>query len=79
MNKVTKAILITLMVLGGLFSFVFGLMLVGAGVSGSGCGTKCLEAVDTAKIVGIVFWGLALVLCSVPCKGSRRDNQDEVR
>lgn len=43
------------------FSWIFIFMIVGAGVSGSGCGAECLGTVEKFQIVSVIFLIAAFV------------------
>lgn len=71
MPKAVKILLIILFIVIGLFSWIFSFMIVGFGVSGSGCGTECLNSVSTMKIISYSFFGLALLSGLLPSKKNK--------
>lgn len=73
MPKIAKMLLILFFIAIGLFSLFFSFMIVGAGVSGSGCGTVCLNSVSDMKIISYTSFGLALLSVLLPTK--KRNNK----
>ncbi len=71
MPKMVKILLIVFFIVIGLFSWLFSFMIVGFGVSGSGCGTECFESVSTMKTISFVFFGLAVLSGLLPSKKSK--------
>lgn len=45
----------------GLFLGFLGVMAIGVGVSGSGCGSQCMESVETVALFGQCFLALAFI------------------
>lgn len=50
-----------ILIVAGLFISFFGLMMVGAGVSGSGCGEQCTNNSHSTLVIGTLFVGGALL------------------
>lgn len=74
MSKIAKVLLIIFFIAVGIFSLYYSFMLVAAGVSGSGCGTVCLDAVSTMKTISYTSFGLALLSVLLPTK-KKNDNK----
>lgn len=68
MTKMIKILLIILFIVTGLFSGFFSFAIIGAGVSGSGCGSECLESSSTLKTISIIAFLLAIVFAAFPSK-----------
>ncbi|HIA8535941.1 TPA: hypothetical protein ACWSJT_000975 [Klebsiella pneumoniae] len=56
-NIFITVVFVILALLSGMMSF----MIVGMGVSGSGCGQECFDNMDSAKFISIIFWILAII------------------
>ncbi|KGB00502.1 putative membrane protein [Enterobacteriaceae bacterium ATCC 29904] len=76
MTKSSKIFMIVVFIIIALLSGFFSLMIVGLGVSGSGCGGECLENSDTAKYVSCIFWALAITGCMLPVKSAVAKDDD---
>lgn len=70
MPKIAKVLLIVFFIAIGLFSLFFSFMIIGAGVSGSGCGVECFNSVSTMKTISYTFFGLAFLSLLLPTKKS---------
>lgn len=63
-NAIAWLVIAIILNLIGLVIGTFGLMIVGAGVSGSGCGADCINTVETVLIFGkSVLIAAALSAC----------------
>lgn len=61
MKKGIKIIITVVFVILALLSGMMSFMIVGMGVSGSGCGQECFDNMDSAKLISIIFWILAII------------------
>ncbi|HIG9800009.1 TPA: hypothetical protein ACYEUN_003326 [Klebsiella variicola] len=61
MKKGIKIIITVVFVILALLSGMMRFMIVGMGVSGSGCGQECFDNMDSAKLISIIFWILAII------------------
>ncbi|MCS5772179.1 hypothetical protein LNN92_06980 [Klebsiella variicola subsp. variicola] len=60
-EKGIKIIITVVFVILALLSGIMSFMIVGMGVSGSGCGQECFDNMDSAKLISIIFWILAII------------------
>lgn len=70
MPKIAKVLLVVFFIAIGLFSLFFSFMIIGAGVSGSGCGTECFNSASTMKTISYISFGLAFLSGILPAKKS---------
>ena len=61
MTKGIKIFITVVFVILALLSGMMSFMIVGMGVSGSGCGQECFDNMDSAKFISIIFWILAII------------------
>ncbi len=61
MIKGIKIFITVVFVILALLSGMMSFMIVGMGVSGSGCGQECFDNMDSAKFISIIFWILAII------------------
>ena len=61
MKKGIQIIITVVFVILALLSGMMSFMIVGMGVSGSGCGQECFDNMDSAKLISIIFWILAII------------------
>lgn len=61
MTKGIKIIITVVFVILALLSDMMSFMIVGMGVSGSGCGQACFDNRDSAALISIIFWILAII------------------
>ncbi|MEC5580160.1 hypothetical protein P9883_008365 [Klebsiella pneumoniae] len=63
MIKGIKIFITVVFVILALLSGMMSFMIVGMGVSGSGCGCgqECFDNMDSAKFISIIFWILAII------------------
>lgn len=61
MTKGIKIIITVVFVILALLSGMMSFMIVGMGVSGSGCGQECFDNMDSAALISIIFWILAII------------------
>lgn len=76
MAKSLKIVIALVFVVFALLSCAFSYMIVGMGVSGSGCGTGCMDNMKTAQNVSWFFWVLALLTCLLPVKKTVSESDD---
>ena len=61
MTKGIKIFITVVFVILALLSGMMSFMIVGMGVSGSGCGQACFDNRDSAQLIRLIFWIMAII------------------
>lgn len=75
MSTSMKVLLFILLGFLSLCSYVFSLMIVGAAVSGSGCGKVCSDNMAMFQIASGVLAVLAVVILCIPSSSKKKNDE----